>query len=392
VLQWTLEGLAVLLTTVAAGIQVRHGFAPVVEGGVRLTTGNLALREAATYVVVWGSLASGLLAAVRWLPRVKLAVYAQYVGALATFCALSFLLLGYNPLWMSADLGNWIVWNGLLYVYGLPLALAIVFAWLAHRQRLQTATLVAGVVSLVMLVALVTLEVRHMWHGSDMALRPPTAASSLEWASYINLWLILGVIGVWVGRSRGSQFTLIAGLVVTLLGVAMAVLTLGLIANPLLQREPVGSWKLVNWLIVMYATPAALAGLAAWLLPHRMRAISAGLGVAALLLLFAFVSTQVRQFYHGNILEDGATTAAEWYTYSAVWVGLGLLLLAAGVISGLQTVRYASLAVMGLAVAKVFASDTAHLENLYRVLSLLGLGLSLLLLGFVYQRYVFRRS
>ena len=49
------------------------------------------------------------------------------------------------------------------------------------------------------------------------------------------------------------------------------------------------------------------------------------------------------------------------------------------------------LAVMLLAVGKVFLYDTANLADLYRVFSFLGLGVSLLLLAWVYQRFVFRR-
>jgi uncharacterized membrane protein len=41
-------------------------------------------------------------------------------------------------------------------------------------------------------------------------------------------------------------------------------------------------------------------------------------------------------------------------------------------------------------VFKVFLSDTANLRDLYRVFSLLGLGASLLLLAYLYQRFVFR--
>ena len=38
----------------------------------------------------------------------------------------------------------------------------------------------------------------------------------------------------------------------------------------------------------------------------------------------------------------------------------------------------------------MFLFDTAHLADLYRVFSFLGLGLSLLLLAYLYQRFVFR--
>ncbi|HKV07304.1 MAG TPA: DUF2339 domain-containing protein, partial [Thermoanaerobaculia bacterium] len=85
-------------------------------------------------------------------------------------------------------------------------------------------------------------------------------------------------------------------------------------------------------------------------------------------------------------------TAAERYSYSAAWVLLGVLLLALGVLGKGKTLRYASLAVMMLAVAKVFLYDTANLSDLYRVFSFLGLGASLLLLAWVYQRFVFRET
>ena len=42
-----------------------------------------------------------------------------------------------------------------------------------------------------------------------------------------------------------------------------------------------------------------------------------------------------------------------------------------------------------LAVGKVFLSDTAHLQDLYRVFSFLGLGVSLMILAYLYHRFVF---
>jgi len=48
--------------------------------------------------------------------------------------------------------------------------------------------------------------------------------------------------------------------------------------------------------------------------------------------------------------------------------------------------------VMVVSVGKVFLFETRHLEDLYRVMSFLGLGLSLFGLAYVYQRFVFRPS
>ena len=44
---------------------------------------------------------------------------------------------------------------------------------------------------------------------------------------------------------------------------------------------------------------------------------------------------------------------------------------------------------MLVAVGKVFLVDTANLQDLYRVFSLFGLGVSLMLLAYLYQRFVF---
>jgi uncharacterized membrane protein len=40
---------------------------------------------------------------------------------------------------------------------------------------------------------------------------------------------------------------------------------------------------------------------------------------------------------------------------------------------------------------KVFISDMAGLQGLYRVASFLGLGLSLVAIGWIYQRFVYPR-
>jgi uncharacterized membrane protein len=60
-------------------------------------------------------------------------------------------------------------------------------------------------------------------------------------------------------------------------------------------------------------------------------------------------------------------------------------------LTGRQTLRYASLAVIMIAVADVFIINAIELTGLYRVFSFLGLGVSLLAIGYVYHRFVFRR-
>ena len=58
---------------------------------------------------------------------------------------------------------------------------------------------------------------------------------------------------------------------------------------------------------------------------------------------------------------------------------------------GLQSLRWLSLAFLMCTIGKVFLYDLGNLRDLYRVFSLVGLALSLLLVSFLYQRFVFSK-
>jgi uncharacterized membrane protein len=155
----------------------------------------------------------------------------------------------------------------------------------------------------------------------------------------------------------------------------------------------IGARPLVNLLLLGYALPAALAiAAAAEARRGGGRRLPPLAGVVALLLGFGWTTLTVRQLFHGAFLDHGSAGAAEQYAYSAAWVLYGIALLVAGILRRGAILRYGSLAVMLLAVLKVFLYDTANLSDLYRVLSFLGLGASLLLLAFLYQRFVLREG
>ena len=90
-------------------------------------------------------------------------------------------------------------------------------------------------------------------------------------------------------------------------------------------------------------------------------------------------------------LDSGTIADAEQYGYSAAWTLYGLMLLGLGTWMRSQLLRYASAVVILLTVLKVFLIDASDLTGLYRVASFLGLGLSLIGIGYLYQRLLFRR-
>ena len=164
--------------------------------------------------------------------------------------------------------------------------------------------------------------------------------------------------------------------------------------SPLFSHQPVGAALVVNLLLLAYGVPAVLL----WLLgTSRHFALAPELcqilRIAASVLVFVFVTLQVRHFYWGSEMEltrETLPTGAEIYSYSAIWIVYALALLALGIVQRSAFWRYSSLAVLIVTVLKVFLYDMSDLTGLYRVASFVGLGLTLIAIGHVYRRFVFR--
>jgi uncharacterized membrane protein len=94
----------------------------------------------------------------------------------------------------------------------------------------------------------------------------------------------------------------------------------------------------------------------------------------------------VRRTFHGSDISDWkGFLQPELYTYSVVWLLLGVALLVLGYRFRAKSLRIASAVLVLIAVVKVFLIDMAHLEGLFRVLSFIGLGVALIGIGRFYQ-------
>jgi uncharacterized membrane protein len=160
--------------------------------------------------------------------------------------------------------------------------------------------------------------------------------------------------------------------------------------NPFLEATDVGG-LFFNLILLGYGIPAVLAAILAYTAretrPLAYRYVAAATAIALTLLYF---SLEVRRFYQGSeILPWVPASDAEQYTYSLVWLVLGVALLAAGVVLRSQPARLASAAVVALTIGKVFLVDMAGLTGILRALSFIGPGVVLLGIGWLYQRLLF---
>ena len=77
---------------------------------------------------------------------------------------------------------------------------------------------------------------------------------------------------------------------------------------------------------------------------------------------------------------------AEDFTYSALWMAYGALLMMVGFWRRSSFVRWQALVLIAVTIVKVFVYDVSQLDRGYRIVSFIVLGVLLLAISFVYQR------
>ncbi len=284
-----------------------------------------------------------------------------------------------NPFVLDYAVGTTPVLNGVLLAYGGPAAcFALAAALFRRRAEDALLTVLAGGACL-FTALLVALEIRHAATGGTMWTADPGFAELALQVSGLGLCaLLFGRLGRALRLRVLDRAGWIAGGVALLGGVGL------ILFNPALTGAAVGRSLLWNALLPAYAVPAVLAAFGYRGVRRR------GLAVYGLLAAFTWITLLVRQAFHPDALDiDGeAVLDAELWAYSGAWLAAGAALMALGLRSGQRALRLAALSLMGLAAAKVFLVDMAGLGGLWRVLSFLGLGLSLIGLGAFYRRFV----
>jgi uncharacterized membrane protein len=93
----------------------------------------------------------------------------------------------------------------------------------------------------------------------------------------------------------------------------------------------------------------------------------------------------VRAVGHGYA-QYAQVQLARDFSYSAIWLVYGAVLMAIGFRNRSSFVRWQSLILIAFTICKVFLYDVSQLGGSYRILSFIGLGAMLLGISFIYQR------
>ncbi len=185
--------------------------------------------------------------------------------------------------------------------------------------------------------------------------------------------------------------------------------TVRLVANPeVLSYHLRSTTPVLNWLSYTYLVPALAMLLSMRFLKPREtprlrsweerwypggRAIgAAACGLAAIATIFAWLNLAIADFFATgpNLELTLRRLPARDATTSIAWALYALILLTIGVRARSSSLRWLSLGLMVTTILKVFLHDLGELEDLYRVASLAGLAVSLIVVSLIYQQFVFR--
>ncbi|RUX50830.1 DUF2339 domain-containing protein, partial [Mesorhizobium sp. M7A.F.Ca.US.014.04.1.1] len=283
------------------------------------------------------------------------------------------------------------VFNWLLPGYGVP-ALAFGFAaWQLARTTNGRPRLAMEAAAALFALLTLAMLVRHAMHGGVIDTGAMTLA---EQSIYTLIAIGAGAILVAIDMRSPSSVLRYGSMAAGVASVAFIVVRHFVVLNPLLTDESTGRIPVFNLLFLAYLLPAVAAGgLALYARDKRPKWYAQMLAVVSAALAFAYATLSVRRLFKGEFIGLWSGLGQlETYTYSALWLVIGVALLSAGVWLKSQVLRIASAALIAIAVLKVFIFDMSELEGVLRALSFIGLGAVLIGIGLFYQRLLTRAA
>src|SRR5581483_4865289 len=378
-----------------------HRFGSVVEAArtpaTRLATGAFAAGVAAAVTLAFVMvLERGYLTVAFAVTALTTAIVAErqrlYLLRLVV-AALGFIVLGrllWDPRVMGDGVGTWPIFNWLLLGYGVPAAAFLAARHIMKREGEDVAVRICDALGVLFAALLAFYEIRHALNGGD-----PLANTSghIEQGLFALVSLGFAYTLMRLDLGRANPVFRFASLAFGVISEVFIVFGLGIVENPLLNSEPIRGVPIFSSLLLGYLLP----GLAAALLARASRGVRpdwyvTGAAILAMLLLFGYVTLEVRHLFQGAVIAIWKPTGApEMWSYSAVWLALGLAFLAYGIVRGTREPRLASAALVFLSVIKVFLYDLTGTGGLWRALSVICLGAVLIGIGLVYQKLIFAR-
>ena len=262
------------------------------------------------------------------------------------------------------------------------LALAAVYIFLSRRTRARTTSAEAAR----------RVDLLHL----GLAIGFITVAIPIRLdAHWITMgWFVEAAVLLWIAARIHSELLNIFATGALVLGVGRL-----LFFDNFYVTTPIFNTRMAT-----YAVAIAVLGAVAWY--GNRRTDETGLKAAAIsvvalnALALIALSREVADYYSHQMFKltpGGRWESSDWtnwqhvkiardFTYSALWMAYGAMLMVIGFWRRSAFVRWQALVLIAFTIGKVFLYDVSELDRGYRIVSFIVLGALLLAISFVYQR------
>jgi uncharacterized membrane protein len=208
-------------------------------------------------------------------------------------------------------------------------------------------------------------------------------------------WFVEAAALLWVGQRIKSDLLNVFALAALILGVVRL-----LRYDDFDTSQPIFNMRMATFVIAI-----AVLGFVAYVASKRedenARLVGRFAVIAVNLLALRGLSLEIADYYSrqmtaaqpaagigrpGNWERLHSIDIARHFTYTALFMAYGAMLMAVGFWRSSAFVRWQALILIAATVAKVFVSDIWQLDQVYRILSFVALGVLLLTISFAYQR------
>lgn len=209
-------------------------------------------------------------------------------------------------------------------------------------------------------------------------------------------WFVEAAVLLWIGNRVNSDF---------LNAFALGALAMGVVRLLLIDNFLTTEQLIFNMRMATYAVAVAVLGIVAWFAGRREDEAAKSVGAISLvalnLLALIALTREVSDYFSRQLSDlrplfvDRTRTAyadmhridiERDFTFSALWMAYGAMLMVIGFIRRSAFVRWQALVLIAFTIGKVFVYDVSELDRAYRIVSFMVLGVLLLAISFVYQR------
>jgi len=205
-------------------------------------------------------------------------------------------------------------------------------------------------------------------------------------------WALEGAALCWLFHRVPHPGLRIAGIALLLISFAR------LVCNPaVLAYHPRAATPILNWYLYTYGIVAICLFVAARLLASPRNLVLNKnapplLNSLGTILAFVLLNIEIADYFTRpgayELTFRFSGDFARDMSYSIAWALFALLLLIVGIGKRNKAARYASLALLGFVLLKLFFHDLSQLQQLYRIAALIIVAIIAILASFLYQRFL----